>query len=431
MHFQAAPGIYNSAIMNWMKKKSIGGLNIVEISLVALAVTIPYGDNLNSYTIVAFAALCLVSSKFDEKEKNLKNQPVLRLLPVLYYVWLCLRLFWDHPVRLSGEYLESKLSLIAFPLLLGSMNKVSRNAIKRIFFSFVLTNIAASVYCLWKAYGDYGARRYMGAFFYHNLSSHIGLNAIYFSMYAVFCIFILVYYFLTERTSRGTQILTMVSILYLLIIVILLSSKMFIFLLYLTALCTTAYSYFYFGTIKPGSAIMFIFLLAIPVLLVKFSFVNARIAQTKLQEYRGTVDDQNGLAVRGVLWKSSVNLIFERPVLGWGHSGGEESLRMQLSAAGFEEGAKKNYNSHNQYLFSWLCFGLPGVILIITFLFTYLVIFIKRRQFLGIYLAASFILANITECLIETQKGIVFFLFFSTLVMFHFMYQKTGRSVQG
>jgi O-antigen ligase len=136
------------------------------------------------------------------------------------------------------------------------------------------------------------------------------------------------------------------------------------------------------------------------------------------------VDDQNGLAVRGVLWKSSVNLILQKPLPGWGHSGGEQALRSQLSAAGFEEGARKNYNSHNQYLFSWLCFGLPGIALFLGFLLTYLVVFIKKRQFLGIYLAGSFIVANVTECLLETQKGIVFYLFFSTLVIFHFYYQQ-------
>jgi O-antigen ligase len=232
--------------------------------------------------------------------------------------------------------------------------------------------------------------------------------------------FILVYYFLTRKLPLWARILSIASIVYLLFVIVLLSSKMFIFIFYMSGLVIAFYSYRHQRKIKPGLAVVFILLFALPILSTKFSFVSSRITETKLQEYRGTIDDQNGLAVRGVLWKSSWNLILQRPILGWGRFGGQEGLRQLVAEAGFEEGAKKNYNSHNQYLYAWLCYGLPGILFFVGMLVTYLVIFIRKKQYFGIYLVSSFMVAIITECMMETQRGIVFFFLFTTIFLYHF-----------
>lgn len=108
--------------------------------------------------------------------------------------------------------------------------------------------------------------------------------------------------------------------------VVILSSKTMIFLLYISALVFTVYSFYYFKS-KWGALIMSVLLVAMPVLLVKFPYVNARVRDTQIKEYSGTGDDQNGLAVRGVLWESSWNLIHLRPVLGWGHYGARDALQ--------------------------------------------------------------------------------------------------------
>jgi O-antigen ligase len=164
---------------------------------------------------------------------------------------------------------------------------------------------------------------------------------------------------------------------------------------------------------------MFILLVAIPFLLVKFPYVNSRMQDTQIREYRGPEDNQNGLAVRGLLWESSWNLIHLQPVFGLGHYTAQDALQKSYSQLHFEEGIKGNYNSHNQYLYTWLCYGLIGLLLLLYYFGHILVLFSRNQQLLGISISLLFILANVTECMLEVQKGIVFFLLFSNLFLFH------------
>jgi O-antigen ligase len=164
---------------------------------------------------------------------------------------------------------------------------------------------------------------------------------------------------------------------------------------------------------------MLILLIVIPFLLVKFPYINARVQDTQVKEYAGSSDNQNGIAVRGVFWESTLKLIREAPFTGWGHFAAIDGLQQEYLKRGFADGVKEKYNSHNQYLFTWLCYGLIGLMILTMFLGRLLKSFFMGRQFPGICLVLMFILANITECMLETHKGIVFFMFFSSLIAFN------------
>src|SRR4029077_3878437 len=234
------------------------------------------------------------------------------------------------------------------------------------------------------------------------------ISAIYFSMYCVFSIYILFFYFFFKKQSGWIRLLSLLCVGYLAVFIMLLSSKIFIFLLYLSALIFIVYSFYYFKS-KLGTLIMLVLLIAIPVLLIKFPYVQSRVLDTHMKEYSGPEDDQNGLAVRGVLWESSWKLIRSKPILGWGRYSAQDALEKQYMRMGFLEGVKENYNSHNQYLYSWLCYGLTGLLLIAIYFSKLLQAFIRKKQLLGIGLLFLFIFANITECMLEVQKGLVFF----------------------
>jgi O-antigen ligase len=245
-------------------------------------------------------------------------------------------------------------------------------------------------------------------------------------MYCVFCIYILFYYFVLKKQSPAVRLLCLAVTGYLIFFVVMLSSKTMIFVLYLSALGFTVYCFYYFRS-KWGALISLILLVAIPVLLIKFPYVNARLRDTQIKEYHGSADDQNGLAVRGVLWESSWQLITDHPLVGWGHYGSRYALDKKYAQKGFAVGAEENYNSHNQYFYTWLCFGLLGLLILLFYAGSLLSVFLRDRCFLGISLLLIFMLANITECMLETQKGIVFFFLFANLFLFHLMRGEPGR----
>src|SRR5665213_1375270 len=404
-----------------------GGMNTLEIALLLAVVTMPFGYLWNSYSIVLFAAAALLSNSPAKKMERLRRYPLFWILPLSYFVWTVVTLIWDQGRALSRpvvDGVERSVSWFVFPVLFVTIDRLDFRSVKKILLAFVAANLCGSFCCLWRAYLEYKATDYINVFYYHHLSEHIGINAIYFSMYCVFSIYILIYYFLFKKQNFLVWLVCLAATGYLTVFVVLLSSKTMIFLLYISALSFAAYCVYYFRH-KWGALILLLLLVAIPVLLIKFPYVNARMHDTQLREYRGTADDQNGLAVRGVLWGASWDLISARPVLGWGRYTVQGLLRKKYVQMGFNVGAKGNFNSHNQYLYTWLCYGLVGLCIYLVYAGTLLSVYLRRKNFLGICLLSLFILANITECMLEVQKGVVFFFLFGNLLLFHTMNPKS------
>ena len=407
-----------------------GGMNTLEITLLLAVVTMPFGYLWNSYAIDLFAAAALLSSSPVKKIAQLRKQAIFWILPLSYFVWMTVTFIWDKGRILSAEAvkdLEGNVSWFVFPVLFASIDRIDSQSVKKILLAFVAANLGGSFYCLWKAYLEYKSTNYINVFFYHHLSEHIGINAIYFSMYCVFSIYILCFYFLFKKQNFWLRLVCLMVTSYLTVFVMILSSKTMIFLLYLSALAFTVYCFYYFRS-KWGALILSVLLVAIPVLLIKFPYVNARVSDTQIKEYSGSTDDQNGLAVRGVLWGASWDLISARPLLGWWRYNARDALDNKYRQQGFSVGANKNYNSHNQYLYTWLCYGLVGLSILTVYAGSLLAYFSRRRNFFGICLLSLFILANITECMLEVQKGIVFFFLFGNLFLFHSMNRKSGQS---
>ena len=395
----------------------------VEFFFLLAVITIPFDNNVNSYCIVAFCLVGLLSNSLSDKWDRLNRNKVW-MLPVAYFIWIALRFLWDPGSHKSTSVLEQSASLLAFPLVLGSVRPFAMTAVKRILFLFVSATIAGAIFCLWKSYLDYQATDYINVFFYHHLSLHIGLNAIYFSMYTVFSIMILLYHIFFEKWSRGTKVSMMVVTFFLVLFSVLLASKMFLFLLILIFLSLCIFLLLRTRKLKPGLIILVVLLIAIPVLLFQFPYVKSRIAETELMTYTGAKDKYNGLAVRSLLWKSTWKLIQEAPVLGMGQFATQDALRLQYQKAGFEEGVKEDFNSHNQYLYTWANYGIVGLCLILFYMCLVVRLAYRQKNILMLIFGLVFMVANLTECMLEVQKGIVFYMLFSSL----FLYQNYSKA---
>jgi hypothetical protein len=211
-------------------------MDLVELALALVAITMPFGNNLNSYAIVFFSFVAILRTSFKEKANYLSHNKLSWILPVAYFVLIALSYLWDKSPQKSFKYLETGASLLVFPLVLGSMGQVRRESLKKILLVFVLTNMVAAFYCLWKAYLGYQETHYFPHFFYHYLSRHIDISAIYFSSYCVFSVcdtLLLLLHREVDYCGAGIRIHRYnrddrCS-------PILLSSKMFIFILYVTA----------------------------------------------------------------------------------------------------------------------------------------------------------------------------------------------------
>ena len=137
--------------------------------------------------------------------------------------------------------------------------------------------------------------------------------------------------------------------------------------------------------------------------------------------YRGKEDNQNGIAIRLYMWKAVSGLIKERPLIGYGIKGGRLETLAKYKRDGFEMGVQGDYHAHNQYLESWLMAGIPGVILLLSMMFSAFWKGIKSKNFLLLLMVVHFMAQCVFESTFEVQHELVFyiFLFFSFITMAH------------
>lgn len=77
------------------------------------------------------------------------------------------------------------------------------------------------------------------------------------------------------------------------------------------------------------------------------------------------------------------------------------------------------FDPHNEYFYHWLSFGVAGIVL---FLFSLVIHFrsaIKRNQYLYLYLLLTMCITFFTESVLATQRGVILWAFFTSLLYFY------------
>lgn len=76
------------------------------------------------------------------------------------------------------------------------------------------------------------------------------------------------------------------------------------------------------------------------------------------------------------------------------------------------------FDPHNEYLYQWISFGIVGIVLFLSGLTLHFITAIRRRQYLYTYLLITLYITFFTESVLATQRGVIFFAFFTSLLFF-------------
>ncbi|MGR2736927.1 O-antigen ligase family protein [Billgrantia sp. Q4P2] len=100
-------------------------------------------------------------------------------------------------------------------------------------------------------------------------------------------------------------------------------------------------------------------------------------AVNSLRQYVAGDDEMTSVSARLEMWRSSSQLILERPLLGWGGSGYQATMR-ERGAEGVQDPALGRYwHAHNDILDAWVKRGLPGLLALLALYFTPLWLFAR------------------------------------------------------
>lgn len=391
-------------------------------SLFLVAVTMPFHILTNSIAIILLSLAWLCEGQFIFKIKLLLQRPLI-IIFITFYLLFLLGMLYTSNSEFGKFILEKKLSLIVLPLVIGTSISFNKKMKENVLTVFVFSCFVASLICFGNGLYHYFSTQSCFYLLHEQLSSIISFHPPYFGMYLSFAILIILEHlrknlFILTRTQKF--FLALISF-YFFCFIILLSARMA--LAFLLLFSTIAGTYFFYKQKKLLLWFLVFFSLSGFGIFMMSKSVFLRERVTKLFTTDLSVIDggkENGLTIRLVKWKCSIQGIIENPLSGTGTGDAVDYLVKCYEKKNFwGMYPQYRYNSHNQYLETTLTLGAPGLI---CFLLCILMPFIsawRKSQYLLLSFIALFSFCCLTESYLERQQGIVFFTFFISLLSFN------------
>lgn len=394
--------------------------SVVFLSLMAL----PWINSVRISTFL-FIALGLIfiftKDLFRVRYSQLFIQPF--FLVFLAYFTLQVVAFILYPEKMNRSALEQKASLLFIPILLFVYIRQYGNSWKIAKFGFIAGNVLAAVACLIIAITSYLKSADINVFFYHQYSEVLGLSAIYFSLFLVIAlIYISTYLQQFYLATAYVKLYLFAGIfVFLFINLILLSSKAVIFVGSLVVLASFLRKPFFTALQKTTVAAAFALVFAF--LFFTENPISHRFREIKLNNYTAAINNHNfkdfafdGLNLRLLLWRMGVEIGNEKQSWFTGNGGKHfhqllnekiAHYKLYTGVANTRDKGYLDYNLHNQYMESYVQYGLAGIVLILALLGVVFYFGFKFNNAFLVYFAVLFGLVFLTESVMERQAGIL------------------------
>jgi O-antigen ligase len=389
--------------------------------LILLIASLTFSYKINSLCIIALFLVWLVDAGFAEKFRRLIKEPFFIGNVLLFGLYL-LGIALSEDKSTARFFVEKNLSLVAIPLVLLSMKRITKEQF------FILGKIFVAGTCVLMLLALILAARYWfqvhnyNVLFYHKLAGQVGLSAIIASLLCIVSMAILF-----ELPDFGR--LKWVCITFLSLCLILLSSKLFLLMLGVMILLNVL------KHIKPKARIILCLTILVVAALIACTpnpisrrfkdmgkFHTEYLTATKYNP--GMYFD--GLSMRLVFIKLSFEIYREHGnyLLGVGTGDAENLLKGKIKAYDMYQGdGVKNklgyleYGFHNQLLQKLMQLGIVGFIVFISIIIYCFALAIKHKNRFLLNLMLIFTLTFFTDTLLEHQVGLVMFLSFTCLAI--------------
>jgi len=433
-----------------LEKTRIGVSEIHVFFTMFLASIIPFNKVFITYSITLWIISAIVLMIVRKDSASSFKPDFGFVISMLIYLIFVVGVFYSQNKPSALFDIQVKLSMLVIPPVMYLLRDFYKRYFNYILVVFVIANIIAGLICM--AFAFYHSFHYNNGslifnsnvpgiypdlntkppnyFFYTNFS--VFKHPAYFSMYLVLCVFI-VFYFLRNSfsffNSRVKNIITYYSvIIFLVIIIFFLESKAaYVSLLLLTLIFSIGY------VVKEKKWIWGIAIIsAIIVISVigfkqnsRFYYISSALKNkdgfmTAIQnkDYKVLIDSYG--IDRIPIWMIAGEIINENLWIGVGSGDVSDRLMEKYKFYKLQTLENNRYNTHNQYLETFIAVGLIGFLIFMAWLFYPL--FCKKNftkeHFLILIFSGILILNFMFEAALNTISGIIFVAFFYSFLLF-------------
>lgn len=339
------------------------------------------------------------------------------------FIFFLISMFWTANVSVGWKSIETKLSLILIPLILGLSPPVTKRQFLFISWAVVCSVIISSLMLLFLAYLRFQHSTDMREFSYIKFSAHF--HPSYISMYYAAALCLIKFHLEKVTVSKRFKLFLRLTTILLVVMIALLSSKSGIlscFAILIIALFRNLTknengrnTYFLvFATLLLAISVLFN-----PTTKSRIgSVMNApKEAVSNIDNDKITATKRSSTKARIIVWGIALEMLCDNPS-GEGVGDAKASLIRRYEKDDQYYMLSKKLNVHNQFLETGISSGLISLLfMLIMFLYLSIKAF-RNRDLLMLSLLAIITLNLLTESMFERQSGAVFISLFIGLLLF-------------
>lgn len=374
--------------------------------------SLPVSLKLTSMSLILVVLFTVIG--FCRRPFRPKSEKLLLLIPfLLFFFWQSRELLFRENVAEVWKETEKQLSWIAISLM-SLLSTISRENYQKM----VLRGLGSALVLCGLIILPAALIRYIesgnpGEFFYHALASPLHTGAIYLSLYILFVLFLVDW----KMVSGGRWVWKTGLLLYLMVLLLLLASKMLLViglpLLIIKNFRSIRGIVKYNKWLSAGLAILCL-LLMLP-LVSRLGFIQDPKPSMAFSKSFSGLPEPNGLQLRLIFLRFGVEILNEQEAWrsGTGMTRAQTLLNYKIRYHGMYLGTQVgtdtgylNYNFHNQWMETLVRQGIVGLILLIAAMITPLVC-VRERFSLPLMVLPVFLTLFLTESVLERQAGLV------------------------
>jgi len=384
--------------------------------LAVIATTLLSWLNFNSYLIILLLFCRLIDGSPRAALRSAAGNIFLWAYAVIFLMELA-GLLYTHDLFTAWKHMESKATLLAIPFILLAGPFCDPNGYHKLLVAYCWLLTAICLYCLSMAAVEYHWQHDPGVFFYHELTSAAGVNAVFFSGYVLIAILYLL--FSDDRYDRAIRI---GMILFFSVIMVLLSSRLLLMLLGIIYIV-----YLFRGIPKSRAAAGWSLIVLVVLVMGTLAFTDNPFSRryqelgptrlsTRIEPQPETVPRINSISLRFFMWRSAFEILRERHAWVLGVTGGDSQnlLNQKYLDAGLSEGYL-GYNFHNEYIEVLVHSGFVGWGLFILAIGGLIVMTRITGSLPATFTTLLILLLCSTESTLEMQHGLFLCSFFPLL----------------